>query len=174
MSEAVELTEQQIDERLEELKDVEIGFGAEPIVEEVEPDLMPSEAEDIPEPDFGEPLKPFEIDNLRYALSESVEGAMLMRKIETEGITEEALVQAKELGVSQRQIDGYLAHTIQEAKKMFSEADMSYSQGAKLMDTVRKNFSDREMGIFKSELNQDPVKALKSVKDYLIKEGMYV
>ena len=135
-------------------------------------DLMPNDTPLTPEPysaeDFGEPLKPYEVDNLKYALSDGGDGSAFMNKLTgNNGILNEDLIaEAKALGVSQRQIDGYTAHHVAEATRLFADAGIPFAEGRVMMQRVQNEFSARELEIFTRETNENPTASLQRLKVY--------
>ena len=135
--------------------------------------LQPKEVEpELTVESFGTPLEDFEVDNLQIALYESDEGADLAYAVEKNGgiLTEELVEQAKTLGISDRQIDGYIAHQVQTANKVFVEAGMTLSEGRSLMQRMENSFSPEEKAIFVKEAKVDIVKSVKTLQNYFINE----
>ena len=143
------------------------------VPEALEPDLVPSEVKKLPSlEDFGEPLADFEVHNLRYALYESDAGSDLAYKVEkNDGIlTPELIEEAKSVGVSQRQIDGYISHQVNQANKIFADAGLSFDDGRNMMIRMKNTFSADEKKIFMDETKVDPAKSLQTLKAYFDSE----
>jgi len=139
----------------------------------IESDLVPSDAEPLPTLEsFGEPLANYEVDNLRYALYESDAGADLAIAVERNNgkLTLELIEEAKSVGVSQRQIDGYISHQVNQANKIFSDAGLSFDDGRNMMIRMENTFSADEKKIFMDETKVDPAKSLQTLKAYFDSE----
>ncbi len=141
--------------------------------EPLEPDLLPSDA--VAEPtlaDFGEPLRDFEIDNLKYALTDVDGGVDVLIALENNGgvVTDEVVTMARGAGVSQKQIDGYISQQMNVANKAFNDAGLSFTQGRNMMQRVQREFSPRELDIFNRETNENPTQSLKTLKAYFDNE----
>ena len=139
----------------------------------IESDLVPSDAEPLPTLEsFGEPLANYEVDNLRYALYESDAGADLAIAIERNNgkLTPELIEKAKIVGVSRRQIDGYISHQVNQANKIFADAGLSFDDGRNMMIRMENTFSADEKKIFMDETKVDPTKSLQTLKAYFDNE----
>jgi len=118
---------------------------------------------------FGTPLEAFEIDNITYALTDIGDaGVNVLIALENNNymITDEIIADAKAVGVSQRQIDGYISHQVNVANKAFNDAGLTFSEGRDMMKRVDVEFSTEEREIFMRETNEDSTKSLQTLKAY--------
>ena len=118
--------------------------------------------------DFAEPLADFEVHNLNVALHETPEGVDFAIALhQNQGVlTPDLIDQAKAVGISDRQIDGYISHQVHTANKVFNDAGLSLDEGRAMMRRVQNEFSPEEMSIFMKETEQNPTQSLKTLKAY--------
>ncbi len=179
------LSDEALDARLAELYEPEHQDVTPTDDTPPELDLMPNDTVDTPT-DFGEPLKPYERDNLRYSLSDLMldgspqqqQDALAVTQMSEsgehfnydDGFSAEIIERAKELGVSEHQIRGEFAAQRADVTRIADEAVGGMDTLRDIMAYAHSHFSESEMGILTKECNEDLTKSLQTLKAYVDNE----
>ncbi len=166
-----------IEETIDNTSDIRNSYNEDNNIEDdIDTGLEPNGVEEsITIEDFTNPLEEFEVDNLKVALFESDTGADFYIKFEDNGfiVTDELIADAKSVGISDKQIDGFISYQQHQADKVFGSVGLSYTDGVELMKKMNRDFNQSEMDTFKSECETLGVtKSLQVLKAYYELEGI--
>lgn len=170
--EPIEVDSTEVIDDLERDIELAIKEAEEPTEEIVEEPL--DDFEDV------EPMRDFEIDNLKYHLCD-LEGGKGIRLLdmaesgehfnfEDGTITDEAYELAKECGLSDNQINAFRKRQIDKVYNtldgIYRDAGLTANEGQELVRWAKESFTFKEYAIFERETKENPVESLKTLQRY--------